>query len=504
MRERINFNPEYDAKATQSIIKVIGVGGGGGNAVKHMYKEGIIGVDFLICNTDRNALEASPIPSKLVLGESGLGAGAKPNVARQLALDSREQIIAFIGTETKMLFITAGLGKGTGTGAAPVVAEIAKELGILTIAVVTLPFKFEGTTSAQFAEAGLTELRKHVDSLIIIKNQNIIKYYNDEEVDKAFGYADDVLKNAVKCIAELITINLEQNIDFNDVYSIMKDSGTAMLGIAEASGENRIDEVLTRALQCPLLTEEHISDARNFLFCISYGSDKKLHISELDKLADKFEELKSKNSHVIWGRNEDPALGDKIKLSVIISDYSTDRKEFGSVGPIQSIFEGEQQADAQIVNKESTIFSEFSPSKIEPAVKEEIKKEEVKKEYTEFDFLNQQPRAVSAQVKKEDAGFDFPSTPDPIETKRVAVAEQVTITAPSSFIFDDGPQKIRSTYEPKYEDENQFNFLIGTPAIQRLRQENKADYQDKAILNNHPSSFVLEDDMHEFFRGRPD
>ena len=479
MRERIDFNPDYGAKATQSIIKVIGVGGGGGNAVKHMYKEGIIGVDFLICNTDRNALDASPIPSKLVLGESGLGAGAKPEVARQFALDSREQIIDFIGTETKMLFITAGLGKGTGTGAAPVVAEIAKELGILTIAVVTLPFKFEGTTSSQFAEAGLTELRKHVDSLIIIKNQNIIKHYNDEEADKAFGYADDVLKNAVKCIAELITVNLEQNIDFNDVSSIMRDSGTAMLGIAEASGENRIDEVLESALKCPLLTEEHISDARNFLFSICYGSEKKLRISELEKLTDKFEELKSKNSHVIWGRSEEPALGDKIKLSVIISNYSTDSKEFGLVGSVQSIFEGEKQADAQIVTKESTIFSEHSPSKIESIFKEE--------------------------PKKENNGFDFLNTPEPVEAKRVAVAEPVIIEAPlGSFFGNAGPQKIRSTYEMKYEDEDQFNFLVDTPAIQRLRQGDKEGYQDKAVQNNQSSSVVLEDDMHEFFRGKPD
>jgi len=479
MRERINFNPEYDAKATQSIIKVIGVGGGGGNAVKHMYKEGIIGVDFLICNTDRNALEASPIPSKLVLGESGLGAGANPEVARALALESREQIIDFIGTETKMLFITAGLGKGTGTGAAPIVAEIAKELGILTIAVVTLPFKFEGTTSSQFAEAGLTELRKHVDSLIIIKNQNIIKHYNDEEADKAFGYADDVLKNAVKCIAELITVNLEQNIDFNDVSSIMRDSGTAMLGIAEASGENRIDEVLERALKCPLLTEEHISDARNFLFSICYGSEKKLRISELEKLTDKFEELKSKNSHVIWGRSEEPALGDKIKLSVIISNYSTDSKEFGLVGSVESIFEGEKQADAQIVNRESTIFSEHSPSKIESIFKEE--------------------------PKKENNGFDFLNTPDPVEAKRVAVAEPVMIETPLGSFFDNaGPQKIRSTYEMKYEDEDQFNFLVDTPAIQRLRQGDKEGYQDKAVQNNQSSSVVLEDDMHEFFKGRAD
>jgi cell division protein FtsZ len=420
-------------------------------------------------------LEASPIPSKLVLGESGLGAGANPEVARKFALESKEQIVDFIGTETKMLFITAGLGKGTGTGAAPVVAEIAKELGILTIAVVTLPFKFEGTTSAQFAETGIAELKKHVDSLIIIKNQNIIKYYNDEELDRAFGYADDVLKNAVKCIAELITVNLEQNIDFNDISSIMRNSGAAMLGIAEASGENRIEEVIEGVLRCPLLTEEHISNARNFLFSISYGSEKKLRINELEALTDKFEQLNSQNSHVIWGRSEDTMLGDKIKLSVIISKYDTaDIKGFGGVGTVENIFEGEKQSGAQIVDKGTTTFSSSSPINMEPLIKDEPVSPV--KEFNDFEFLNKQ------------------ETPEP---KRELVAEPIAG-------FTAGPQKIRSTYEPKYEDDNQFSFLVDTPAIQRLRQENKEDFQDKAIQDTHSSTFVLEDDMHEFFKNLPD
>jgi len=482
MRERIDFNPDYGTKATQSIIKVIGVGGGGGNAVKHMYKEGIIGVDFLICNTDRNALEASPIPSKLVLGESGLGAGANPEVARRLALESRDQIIDFIGTETRMLFITAGLGKGTGTGAAPVVAEIAKELGILTIAVVTLPFKFEGTTSAQFAEAGVAELRKHVDSLIIIKNQNIIKYYNDEELDKAFGYADDVLKNAVKCIAELITINLEQNIDFNDISSVMRQSGAAMLGIAEARGENRIDEVIADALRCPLLTEEHISNAKNFLFSISYGSEKKLRINELEKLTDKFEELKSQNSHVIWGRSEDPTLGDKIKLSVIISKYSTDNKEVSSIGISQGIFEGEKQQGAQIIDPGTAAFSDFSPKNIKPAIEE-------------------YPDNSKQGVHK----FGFLNSINTIDEEKPLVG---AVTNPTFLgyktILDAGPQMLRTICEPEYDDDKQFKSLIETPRIQQLRQENIGDFQDKAILDNRVSSVIMEDELHDFFKNLPD
>jgi len=323
MTDKITFTPDYGEKAApSSIIKVIGVGGGGSNAVKHMYSEGIVGVDFLICNTDRGHLESTPVPDKLLLG-NGLGAGAQPEVARQYAMESKEKIQEFIGKETRMLFITAGMGKGTGTGASPVIAEIAHEMGILTIGVVTTPFKFEGMERTRLANEGIAELAKHVDSLITIKNQNVIKYYNDEDLDSAFGYADDVLKNAVKCIAELITVNYAQNVDFNDVQTIMKDSGKAMLGLAVAQGENRVEKVVQDALDCPLLDENAISEAKNFLFFISYGPDKKLKMSELDSLTEKFEKIQSRNARVIWGRGLDESLGESIKLSVIVTNFNS-------------------------------------------------------------------------------------------------------------------------------------------------------------------------------------
>jgi cell division protein FtsZ len=479
MRERINFTPDYGVKATQSIIKVIGVGGGGGNAVKHMYKEGIIGVDFLICNTDRNALEANPIPSKLVLGESGLGAGANPEVARQLALESREKIIDFLGTETKMLFITAGMGKGTGTGAAPVVAEIAKELGFLTIAVVTMPFHFEGKLRMQLAEAGVVELRKYVDSIIIIKNENLFKHYNKEKADTAFGYADDVLKNAVKCIAELVTVHSEQNIDFNDINTILKQSGSAMLAIAEASGENRIEIVLDQALHCPLLAEEHISNAKNFLFSISYGSEKVLLMDELKVLTDKFNELISKNAHVIWGRSEDPTLHDKIKLSVIISKYSTDIIDYGAIDPIQDVYEGGKQKHAHIVDKGTSAFSPSSPLNMTSEFKDET--ENVKKEEDDFGFLNKL---------------------ESYEPHREVVAEPVSVS--SSEIFNHEPKMIRRIYDPIFEEKTKFKELIEVPTVHRIRMENKEDFQDKALKNNLTSTFMTEDDVHDFFKSLPD
>jgi len=334
MTDKIDFTPNYGPRENASIIKVIGVGGGGSNAVEHMYSEGIVGVDFLICNTDRGHLEKSPVPSKLMLG-SGLGAGAKPEVARQYAIDSKDEIKDFIGKETKMLFITAGMGKGTGTGASPVIAQVAREMGILTVGVVTAPFKFEGMKANKQADNGIAEISKFVDSIIVVKNQNIIKYYQDETLENAYGYADDVLKNAVKCIAELITVNYDQNVDFNDVKSIMQNSGKAMLGLATASGEDRVERVVDDALSCPLLDNSKIHSAQNFLFFISYGPDAPLKITELDAITERFENITSDEAQVIWGRGLDSTLGDQIKLAVIVTDFNDaqPKKQFETIVP---------------------------------------------------------------------------------------------------------------------------------------------------------------------------
>ena len=268
MEETINFTPDFGAKENTSTIKVIGVGGGGSNAVQHMYAEGIQGVDYLVCNTDKCHLEACKIQDKLLLG-NGLGAGANPDVAREFASKSEDKIKEFIGDNTKMLFIAAGMGKGTGTGASPVVAKVAKEMGILTVGVVTEPFKFEGKRIKAAAESGIEEMSKYVDSLIIVNNQNLMKYYNSLPINEAYGEVDDILKNAVKCVAEIITVTHGQNVDFNDVKSIMEHSGKALLGIATAQGEDRIQKVLDDVLNCPLLENADISDAKNFLFFVT-------------------------------------------------------------------------------------------------------------------------------------------------------------------------------------------------------------------------------------------
>jgi len=331
MSEDISFETSFGEQKKGSIIKVIGIGGAGNNAVQHMFKEGIVGVDFLVCNTDKMAVERNEVPTKLVFGDTGLGAGANPKEAERLAIESEQAIRDLIGSETKMLFITAGMGKGTGTGASPVVAKIAREMGILTIAVVTYPYDLEGAKSFAKADKGIEELKKYVDSLIIIQNQKILDIYEDETLRVALGYADDVLKNAVKCIAELITLDGYQNVDFNDILTIMKDSGEAMLGLAEASGEDRIEKVVSEAMTCSLIDDAAIDSAQNFLFFVRYGEGNELKVSELKKLAQEFDKYRNDDTNVIWGHAAEKDLGDKIKLSVVITNYTRKgkKKDFG-------------------------------------------------------------------------------------------------------------------------------------------------------------------------------
>lgn len=472
MRDKIDFTPDYGTKQNTSIIKVIGVGGGGSNAVKHMYSEGIVGVDFMICNTDAQALDKNIVPSKLVLGDTGLGAGAKPEVGRELAEKSIDKIKEFIGEETQMLFITAGMGKGTGTGAAPVVAKVANDMGILTIGVVTFPFRFEGKVREKYAQEGIAEMEKYVDSLIVVKNQLIMKYYNDEDVDAGFAYADDVLKNAVKCIAELITVNADQNIDFNDIKTIMKNSGHAMLGLAEAGGDNRIEKVVEDALACPLLSEDVITKAQNFLFFISYGPEKVLKISELEALTEKFNKLKTSESDVIWGRAKDPNLGDKIRLSVIITNY---------------------EHENQIVDKDPKIDLDKDPDW--PFDNNDIdhlfgNKNTENQADTQDDFLiiNNQNTTAYTEEKQE----------NPIAHEQIL--EPVLTPEP---IFEDnalmqqyGPQRIGSA-DSKYEDTEFFNDLVNTPAI--LRNKRQDDFE----MQNY-RAFDLDNDLSEFLKDLPD
>ncbi len=307
-------------------IKVIGVGGGGGNAVNHMLEEGIQGVDFVLCNTDYQALTRSMVPTKIHLGKRELGAGNDPNVGREAALSSEDEISKVLDDHTKMLFVTAGMGGGTGTGAAPVVARIAKEKNILTVGIVTLPFECEGRRRKQQAQAGIEELKKNVDTLIIISSDKLRDEYGNMKLTEAFKKADDVLTTAAKGIAEIITVTGYVNVDFEDVKTVMKDSGRAIMGTGRARGENRAEEAIKLAINSPLLNDSNIEGAKNVLLYITSGTDE-VSLDEVVEMTEYTQSICGNCSDVIWGNGVDESLGEDISVTLIATGFESNQKQ---------------------------------------------------------------------------------------------------------------------------------------------------------------------------------
>jgi len=302
-----------------SIIKVIGVGGGGSNAVNHMFNKGIVGVDFIVCNTDRQALDISPVPYKIQLGAQltdGRGAGMLPEVGMAAANENIDEIRELLSKNTKMVFVTAGMGGGTGTGAAPVIAKVAKDLGILTVGIVTIPFNFEGKKRRLQAEEGLNKMRENVDTLLVINNERLREFGKDMSLTDAFCYADDILTVAAKGIAEVISVTGVINVDFNDVNTVLRNSGHAIMGSASAEGENRALEAVTSALTSPLLMDNEIDGARYVLLNITYGS-KEVMMDEITEITDYIQEAAGATADVIWGHGLDSSLGEKISITLI-------------------------------------------------------------------------------------------------------------------------------------------------------------------------------------------
>jgi cell division protein FtsZ len=304
---------------------VIGVGGGGGNAVNHMYRQGITGVDFIICNTDAQALELSPIPNKVQLGASlteGMGAGSIPEVGKNSAIENIDDIKEMLGANTKMLFITAGMGGGTGTGASPIIAKAAKELDILVVGIVTTPFSFEGKRRKMQAEDGLEEMKKYVDSFLVISNDRLREIFGNLTLGSAFGQADDILTTAAKGIAEIITIPGYINVDFKDVRTVMKDSGVAIMGSYAAEGDNRALKAVEGALNSPLLEDNEIEGARYILLNISSG-DKEVTMDEVTVITDYIQQEAGLSADLIWGNCTDETLGDKLAVTIIATGFQT-------------------------------------------------------------------------------------------------------------------------------------------------------------------------------------
>ena len=312
-------------KEQSSIIKVIGVGGGGSNAVNHMYRQGIKGVDFIVCNTDHQALDMSPVPIKIPLGQSlteGRGAGSIPDVGMNAAIENLEDINDILSNNTKMIFVTAGMGGGTGTGAAPVIAQAAKEMGILTVGIVTVPFTFEGRKRRTQAEDGIEKMRQAVDTLLVINNDKLREMFGNLSLVNAFENADDVLAIAAKGIAEVISVTGQINVDFNDVNTVMKDSGVAIMGSAEAEGEDRAIKCVESALSSPLLNDNNIEGATYVLLNITYGS-KIVLMDEISDITDYIQEEAGSTADVIWGHGHDENLGEKLCVTIIATGFKT-------------------------------------------------------------------------------------------------------------------------------------------------------------------------------------
>lgn len=319
----LNFNIPTD---TPKIIKVIGVGGGGGNAVTHMYKEGIYDVSFVLCNTDNQALNRSDVPVKLLLGREitqGLGAGNKPERARMAAEESLDDLRNMLSDGTKMVFITAGMGGGTGTGAAPVIARVAKDMGILTVGIVTIPFLFEGEPKIIQALNGVEEIAKNVDALLVINNESLLKIYSDLTMINAFGKADDTLTIAAKSIAEIITLPGIINLDFADVKTTMKDGGVALMNNGYGEGEGRVRKAVEDALNSPLLSNNDVRNAKKILFNVSFSDESPLLMEEMNDIRDFMKEF-NRNIEVIWGTAVDNTLGSQVKMTILATGFTMD------------------------------------------------------------------------------------------------------------------------------------------------------------------------------------
>ncbi len=315
-------------KNQKSIIKVIGVGGGGSNAVNHMFSQGIKDVEFVVVNTDAQALKSSPVPLRLQLGANlteGLGAGANPEQGKNAAIESQDEIRELLADNTKMVFITAGMGGGTGTGAAPIVAKIAKELNILTVGIVTAPFMFEGKKKMAVAQAGIESLRENCDTVLVILNDKLREIYGNLAIRTAFSKADDILTTAAKSIAEIITIHQDVNVDFEDVKTVMKDAGAAVMGSSTEEGEGRAIRAAGAAISSPLLNNVDIKGAEKILLSIMSGEDEELSMDELTEITEYIQEKAGDNAELIFGQGIDPELGKAIRVTVIATGFEMDR-----------------------------------------------------------------------------------------------------------------------------------------------------------------------------------
>jgi cell division protein FtsZ len=456
---------QFSTKKQPSIIKVIGVGGGGGNAVNHMFAQGIEGVDFVVCNTDMQALEASPVPVKVQLGNKGLGAGSIPEVAEKAAIESLDKLESVLDGETQMIFITAGMGGGTGTGAAPVIAKYAREKGLLSVAIVTLPFRFEGRRKMLKAQQGIAELRKYVDTLLVISNDKLREQYGDLGLGNAFARADDVLTNAAKSIAELITVHGYVNVDFEDVKTVMKDSGKAIMGSAVKSGEDRAYKAVEDAMRSPLLNDNDITGARNILLYIATASGNDVTMDEITVITDYIsDKCGDDETDVIWGRGFDESLEDSLGVTIIATGFDAKAKRH------------------ELFPETSHTTSEEMPAEGEIKMKPDDGKKNTKVEKDSSDNVTR-PQDLSELIHK--------STPVdmPPETKEPAEASPKIVHT-----LGESPESHPATsFQEKVKSESSEDHEIDS--IKKIVKKNTPGQGVKKVSGTAPLNTELEEKM---------
>ena len=522
MDENLDLGISFDLPKNQSnVIKAIGVGGGGSNAINHMYRQGIKGVDFVICNTDAQALNNSGVPNKIQLGVNlteGLGAGANPEVGEKAALESAEDIMAMLNVNTKMVFITAGMGGGTGTGAAPIIAQMAREMNILTVGIVTTPFSFEGKLRNDQAQAGIEKLRNHVDSLIIINNNKLREVYGNLGFKAGFSKADEVLSTASKGIAEVITHHYTQNIDLKDAKTVLSNSGTAIMGAASSSGTNRANDAITKALDSPLLNDNRITGAKNVLLLIVSGNEE-ITIDEIGEINDYIQEQAGYGANIIMGVGEDPELFDSISVTVIATGFNVDQQnEISNTEPEKIVHElegdnlfshvSEINETNDTIDKETEIENS---DRIIHVLEEETEIDTQNEINTEEDFENKPELEIEDEVSEEkivhildeveeveeDFNFDIE---DEISALNTSETNQIDINS-----FEDDSKEEIEKFENDYEaesssiewslfDEKEKNNISDVASQESKLEENEID----DIIGNEDNYNNESDENHLF------
>ncbi len=516
----------FDLPKNQSnVIKVIGVGGGGSNAINHMFKQGIKGVDFIVCNTDSQALENSAVPNKIQLGVTlteGLGAGANPDVGQQSAIESISEIEKMLDSNTKMVFITAGMGGGTGTGAAPVIAQLAKDRGILTVGIVTKPFQFEGKVRYEQALIGVEKLRKQVDSLIVINNNKLREVYGNLGFKAGFSKADEVLATASRGIAEVITHHYTQNIDLKDAKTVLSDSGTAIMGSAVASGENRAKEAIIAALDSPLLDDNKITGAKNVLLLIVSGTSE-ITIDEIGEINDHIQTEAGFNANIIMGVGDDESLGEDIAVTIIATGFNVEqqndivntepKKIIHTLGTEQKLVQ-DLSSNKEIPSFDFSTFETATPQKEEKIIFELIEDE------VEFDIVAETPAEVFETPIVETPIMETPVVETPkVETptftmdlvptseflKNLEVTFEIVAPDLDQDYYFSAPEVneiVVNSIQPIFEQEEQITFSFDLPIENKETPKNEdilfqLTEETKNIFVNDPVQFVPMTELNE-------